>query len=115
TGAPRSSRRSPFPVIPHALRSPTVDPRHPDRFPERHLGLDAPEAAALLETLGFDSLDTFGDAVVPDAIRFDGRLELPPALSERELLDRARQLADRNRVYRSYLGMGYYGTVTPPV
>jgi len=99
-----------------------VDPRHPDRFAERHLGPDAAETAAMLEALGFlresddfDDLDAFTDAVVPDAIRFEGALDLPPALSERGLLDRARQLADRNRVYRSYIGMGYYGTVTPPV
>src|SRR5690606_37032278 len=45
----------------------------------------------------------------------EGALGLPPARSERELLDRARALADRNQVYRSYLGMGYYGTVLPPV
>jgi glycine dehydrogenase len=99
-----------------------MDPRHPDRFAERHLGPDAEETAAMLEALGFlresddfDDLDAFTDAVVPESIRFEGALDLPPALSERELLDRARDLARRNRLYRSYLGMGYYGTVTPPV
>src|SRR5690606_10327843 len=102
--------RSPLPAVPHPAAFP-VDPRHPDRFPSRHLGPDADETAALLEALGFQDLDAFTDAVVPDAIRFEGAPDLPPALSERELLDRARALADRNQVYRSYIGMGYYGTV----
>ena len=92
-----------------------MSPRHPDRFAERHLGLGDAEIGALLDALGFQDLDAFTDAVVPDAIRFSGALDLPPALSERELLDRARALADKNRVYRSYLGMGYHGTITPPV
>src|SRR5687768_6436688 len=107
-----------------------MDPRHPHQFPARHPGPAPAETPAMLPALGFlrgsddfddpglgpgQAIDAFTDAVVPDAIRFRGTLDLPPALSERALLDRARALAAQNRVFRSYLGMGYHGTVTPPV
>jgi glycine dehydrogenase len=94
----------------------TADPlAHPDVFVDRHLGPDDQETDAMLAELGFDSLDALTDAAVPETIRFAGALDLPPALSERELLSRARRLADANRPFRSYLGMGYHATVTPPV
>ncbi len=88
---------------------------HPDVFADRHLGSGAEDVAEMLDTLGYDSLDALSDAAVPDAIRFSGGLDLPPALSEQELLGAARRLAERNRPYRSYLGMGYSGTYLPPV
>ncbi|MFN3596952.1 MAG: aminomethyl-transferring glycine dehydrogenase [Rubricoccaceae bacterium] len=88
---------------------------HPDRFPERHLGLRPEDERAMLEHLGFDSLDALTDAAVPAAIRFEGPLALPPARSEQELLAELRARAARNRVKRSFIGMGYYGTFTPPV
>src|SRR5690606_36576016 len=77
----RPSLRSPLPAVPHSAAFP-VDPRHPDRFASRHLGPDADDPAALLEALGFQNpessprqaLDSFTDAVVPDAIRFEGAL-----------------------------------------
>ena len=88
---------------------------HPDRFATRHLGPSDSEREEMLDTLGFDSLDALIDEAVPDSIRMDGVLDLPPALSERALLDLARQRAAQNEVFRSYIGMGYSGTVTPPV
>ncbi len=88
---------------------------HPDIFSERHLGPDSAETKAMLDALGFDSLDDVADAAIPDAIRMDDDLNMPPALSERELLNRAEALAEQNEVFRSYIGMGYHGTITPPV
>ncbi len=88
---------------------------HPDVFADRHLGSGDGDIAAMLDTLGYGSLDALSDAAVPAAIRFDGDLDLPPALSEQELLGAARSLASRNRPFRSYLGMGYSGTYLPPV
>jgi glycine dehydrogenase len=96
-----------------ALRPGTL--AHPDRFADRHLGPDAAEARAMLDALGYDSLDALTAAAVPAEIRFDGVLDLPPALSEQGLLATARRLAEKNQVFRSYLGMGYHGTYTPPV
>ena len=69
----------------------------------------------MLGVLGYDSLDAFVDAVVPDNIRLRRPLALPPGRSERETLSAIRALADRNDVFRSYLGMGYSGTFVPPV
>ncbi|HIG73036.1 MAG TPA: aminomethyl-transferring glycine dehydrogenase [Bacteroidetes bacterium] len=88
---------------------------HPDRFVDRHLGPSADERREMLDLLGFDTLDALIDAAVPDAIRMEGDLNLPAPLSERDLLDLAHRRAGENEVFRSYIGMGYYGTVTPPV
>ena len=88
---------------------------HPDVFADRHLGPTEAERAAMLETLGFDSLDALADAAVPADIRFDRALDLPDARSERELLDELAGLAALNETARSYIGMGYHGTLLPPV
>src|SRR5688500_14364667 len=69
----------------------------------------------MLETLGYDSLDALIDAVVPADIRLRRPLALPPGRSEREVLQALRAMAAQNQVFRSYIGMGYYGTFTPPV
>ncbi|HEX8298259.1 MAG TPA: aminomethyl-transferring glycine dehydrogenase [Rubricoccaceae bacterium] len=88
---------------------------HPDRFAERHLGPSPDDTAAMLATLGLDSLDALAEAAVPASIRTDARLDLPEALSEHELLATAARLAGENTPARSFLGMGYAGTFTPPV
>ncbi len=88
---------------------------HPDVFAERHLGPSADETAAMLDALGLDSLDALANAAVPASIRSDARLDLPEALSEPEWLARAAALAAENTPARSFLGMGYAGTFTPPV
>ncbi|MCP4833242.1 MAG: aminomethyl-transferring glycine dehydrogenase [Phycisphaera sp.] len=99
--------------------------RPTDDFPRRHLGPDAGEVAQMLSVLGLDRLDSLVDEAIPANIR-DGRsLELrdevvfTPARStppgEQEALACIRGLADRNEVWRSYIGMGYHGTITPSV
>jgi glycine dehydrogenase len=69
----------------------------------------------MLGLLGFDSLDALVDAVVPAGIRLRRPLRLPAPLTEREAVARLREVAGRNQVWRSYLGMGYADTITPPV
>jgi glycine dehydrogenase len=69
----------------------------------------------MLETLGVKSLDELIDQVVPEAIRQRTELNLPQALTEEQALRRLRQLMDRNKVMRSFIGMGYHDTFTPPV
>ena len=69
----------------------------------------------MLDYLGYESLDAFIDAVVPEAIRLRRPLALPPGRSEREVLQALRGLAGMNRVFRSYIGMGYSGCFTPQV
>jgi len=86
-----------------------------DRFASRHIGPSDADVSAMLDTLGVDSLDALVDEAIPAAIRSDRPLDLPPAVTERGLLDRAQALAAENDPHRSFIGMGYSGTVTPPV
>src|SRR5881409_251901 len=86
-----------------------------DLFQERHIGPSAEDQAAMLATLGYDSLDAFIDAVVPADIRLRAPLRIPEARSEQEALETLRQLAAQNQVFRSYLGMGYHDCFTPTV
>ncbi|MFO7893429.1 MAG: aminomethyl-transferring glycine dehydrogenase [Longimicrobiales bacterium] len=81
----------------------------------RHIGPGDIQIREMLETVGYDSLDALVDTAVPDAIRLDRALELAPPLSEREALKELRGIASKNEPYRSYIGMGYHGTHTPPV
>jgi len=97
-----------LPLVPSPLR-------HPDVFAARHLGPRPGDVRAMLETLGYASLADFVDAVVPADIRLRRPLELPSARTEQEALAELRRLAAQNRVFRSYLGMGYHDCVTPPV
>ncbi len=69
----------------------------------------------MLATLGFDSMSTFEEAVVPAAIRLDRPLALEPPAGERDKLAELDRLARRNEIFRSFLGQGYFPTVTPPV
>jgi len=86
-----------------------------DSFIPRHIGPSASEQQDMLAALGYDSLDAFIDAVVPESIRFRGILATGAARGEPEVLAALKRLASRNAVYRSHLGMGYYGTHTPGV
>ena len=88
---------------------------HPDRFADRHLGPSRDEQAEMLGALGVDSLDALGDAAVPADIQLDRDLDLPDPLREHELLAELAALAELNETARSYIGMGYHGTLTPPV
>jgi glycine dehydrogenase len=87
----------------------------PNEFAARHVGPRPDEIREMLATLGYDDLDKFIDAVVPESIRISKPLALPPGHTEREVLASLAELAGRNQVFRSYLGMGYHGTFTPPV
>ncbi len=88
--------------------------RHPDRFVSRHLGPRDADIAAMLGSMGLSSLDELVEQTVPASIRGGRPLDLPGAASEPEVLAELRELAERNRVFRSYIGLGYHGTVTPP-
>jgi glycine dehydrogenase len=87
----------------------------PDSFLFRHVGPRPDDIQAMLSTIGYSDLDSFIDAVVPASIRLTRPLALPPGREEREVLAAMRAMADRNQVFRSYLGMGYANTFTPPV
>ncbi|MBL8735496.1 MAG: aminomethyl-transferring glycine dehydrogenase, partial [Planctomycetes bacterium] len=89
-------------------------PRH-DQFASRHLGPREHELQSMLATLGCSSLDDLTQKAIPASIRWHGELKTPPAKSEREALLELTALAAENKVLRSYLGMGYHGTLTPAV
>ncbi len=85
------------------------------RFDTRHIGPRDKDVAAMLATLGLSSLDELVGQVVPADIRLNRPLDLPAARDEWTLLRDLSALADRNEVFRSCIGMGYHGTITPPV
>ena len=86
-----------------------------DTFAPRHLGPRSADVAAMLATLGLGSLAELADATVPARIRLTRPLELGPALTEHRLLEELHTLASDNHVLRSFIGQGYYDTITPPV
>jgi glycine dehydrogenase len=88
---------------------------HHDAFVERHIGPNDTEIAHMLRTIGHDSLEAMTDAIVPASIKSAAPLALPAAISEVEALAKIRTIANRNRVFRSFIGQGYYGTHTPNV
>jgi glycine dehydrogenase len=88
---------------------------HPDRFARRHIGPDAKETGEMLTLLGFKKLDELIDAAVPKKIRLEKKLNLPAAQTEFEALAGLHGIAGENKVFRSFIGMGYYDCITPPV
>ncbi len=84
-------------------------------FSARHIGPSPDEIKAMLEVVGVSSIKTLVEETVPESIRLGRELGLPEAVSERRFLDRAADLAAQNQTFRSYLGLGYHGTITPGV
>jgi glycine dehydrogenase len=87
----------------------------PDRFVDRHIGPNPEDIHEMLDVVGFPTLDAMIDAAVPRQIRLKKPLALPAARSETELLAELKVIMSKNKVSRSYIGMGYYDCVTPPV
>jgi glycine dehydrogenase len=86
-----------------------------DDFASRHIGPDADDVREMLEQLKVRSVDDLIEEALPASIRQQHPLELPAPRSESEALAELRALADRNQLWRNYIGMGYCGTCTPPV
>ena len=84
-------------------------------FADRHIGTDAAAQEIMLQAVGYDSVDALMAAAVPTAIRVDAPAVLPAAVSERTALVELREIAGRNRVRRSMIGLGYHGTIVPAV
>ncbi|MXZ23167.1 MAG: aminomethyl-transferring glycine dehydrogenase [Caldilineaceae bacterium SB0665_bin_25] len=86
-----------------------------DAFVPRHLGPDHDEQEAMLKTVGVDSLDQLIDQTIPAPIRLQRPLALPGPRPESDILAEMAEFAGRNQLFRSFIGMGYYDTITPPV
>ncbi|MYK88533.1 MAG: glycine dehydrogenase (aminomethyl-transferring), partial [Acidobacteria bacterium] len=84
-------------------------------FANRHIGPRAADLPHMLDVVGAPSLDVLMDEAIPAGIRLPAPLDLPDAESEAAFLARMRALAARNEAWRSFIGLGYYGCVTPPV
>ena len=96
--------------------APVSSPQHPrSAFADRHVGPSPDEQARMLAAIGYSGVEALIDDAVPAAIRTSRPLDLPPALSESAALERLREIAARNTVLTSMIGLGYYGTITPGV
>ena len=82
---------------------------------KRHIGVSDEEARKMANEIGYDSLDKLIDDTIPANIRMDGKLNLPNPLSEDKYLEYIKFLASKNKIYKSYIGMGYYDTFVPSV
>ncbi|MET0184866.1 MAG: glycine dehydrogenase (aminomethyl-transferring), partial [Achromobacter sp.] len=94
--------------MPHTLDT------HSDFIP-RHIGPSADDQARMLAAVGADSLDALIEQVVPGKIRLTTPLDLPAARDEVDVLAELKRLAGQNKVFRNYIGQGYYGTHVPNV
>src|SRR5688500_14480446 len=86
-----------------------------DTFVPRHIGPSDAEVAEMLAALGVASLDELIDKTVPPSIRRKAPLQLHAPSGEAEALAELREIASKNKVFRSFIGQGYYDTFTPPV
>ena len=84
-------------------------------FKYRHIGPTDDCINWMLEYLGYDSLDALTDKLIPNDIQFKEKLNVPDALSETEATQRLLKIAEKNDLFHSLIGQGYYGTITPPV
>jgi glycine dehydrogenase len=91
------------------------DLEHHHAFIERHIGPNDAEIAHMLRTVGHDSLEAMTDAIVPGQIKSAAPLALSQAMTEVDALAKIRAIADKNKVFKSFIGQGYYGTHTPNV
>jgi glycine dehydrogenase len=90
-------------------------PSGPEQFQSRHIGPGAAERDEMLKVIGASSLEALIDEVVPPGIRLERPLELPDGETEYQYLRHLREIASRNRVFRSFIGLGYYDCITPSV
>ena len=84
-------------------------------FSKRHIGPDDSDINKMLSYLGFDSIEQLINAAIPDGIQFNDDLNIGKSISEYEFLNTIKRIGKKNQVVKSYIGTGYYGTVTPPV
>ena len=84
-------------------------------FAQRHIGPDKSEAKEMLATIGVDTLDELIDKTVPSGIRLKEKLDIGEPLSEFEYLAELKNIANKNKVFKSYIGQGYYDTIVPSV
>jgi len=88
---------------------------HPDKFESRHIGPAENELPEMLQAVGVNSLEQLINETIPEQIRLKHRLELDEPLSEYDLLENLKAISQRNKVFKSYIGLGYNPTIIPEV
>ncbi|MBS1626402.1 MAG: aminomethyl-transferring glycine dehydrogenase [Bacteroidetes bacterium] len=86
-----------------------------NEFQARHIGPNKTSTTQMLQTIGVNSLDELINKTIPPAIRLQHNLKLPAAQSEAEYLSELKTVAQKNKLYKTYIGQGYYNTITPSV
>src|SRR5436190_9287406 len=84
-------------------------------FAGRHIGPNEEDTRSMLKTIGVESMDELISKTVPDSIRLKKPLKLPVAQTEFEYLNELKKIAAKNKVFKTYIGQGYYNTITPSV
>ena len=86
-----------------------------NQFSERHIGPRPSDQEKMLKKIGVSNMSELVDLAIPQAIRLSKKMDLPRALNESELLEHMKMLGQKNKNYRSYIGLGYYNTILPGV
>jgi len=84
-------------------------------FASRHIGVNEEEAEQMLKQIGTGSLNQLIDETIPQSIRLKNKLNVPEALSEYRFLEELQAIASKNKIFKSYIGLGYYNCITPGV
>ncbi len=92
-----------------------IDLTQAPKFENRHNGPQKAEIEEMLQVIGAESVDALINETIPESIRMDRPLNLPDAKSEFQFLNDLKETAEKNSVFKSYIGMGYYGTIVPGV
>ncbi|GAB3924468.1 aminomethyl-transferring glycine dehydrogenase [Mucilaginibacter myungsuensis] len=93
----------------------TLNTEYQEKFQNRHIAPNETDTAQMLKTIGVGSIDELIDQTVPAKIRLKQPLNLPAALSEFDYLNNLKQTASKNKVFKSYIGQGYYDVIVPGV
>lgn len=88
---------------------------HPDKFVNRHIGPRDNEIDEMLKVTGVSSLDELIDQTIPSSIKLKNNLSLDEPLTEYWFMEKLKKIARKNRIFKSYIGMGYYNTTMPAV
>ena len=86
-----------------------------NQFSERHIGPRSSDQENMLNKIGVSNMSELIDLTIPQSIRLSRKMDLPKALNESELLEHMKMLGQKNKNYRSYIGLGYYNTILPGV
>ena len=84
-------------------------------FVKRHIGPSSSQKEEMLKVIGLSTVDDLINETIPGSIRLDKKLDLPKGISEDQFINKFSLLAKKNKVYKSYIGLGYFNTFTPPI